>query len=200
MSTADKVRHVTAAGQTRDHECHWPGCGKQVPPAVWGCRPHWYALPKHLRDKIWRTYRIGQEKTLSPSKEYVAVAKDEFSLRHIDAHFAPAPAAAPDGADTFVASARRAESAEKSGKSGVLVVGVDSLLTQLARCCRPERGKQTRAATAANRGWDTQHRQPSVATFSCLHPASNHTPLTSPPRLGRHCRGRYAFRQIPLIR
>ena len=30
-----------------------------------------------------------------------------------------------------------AESAEKSGKSGVLVVGVGSLLTQLARCCRP---------------------------------------------------------------
>src|SRR3546814_18067072 len=28
-------------------------------------------------------------------------------------------------------------SVDKTGKSGVLVVGVDSLMTQLARCCRP---------------------------------------------------------------
>ncbi|MBO9357174.1 RelA/SpoT family protein [Bordetella petrii] len=67
---------------------------------------------------------------------YVAAAKDEFSLRQIDAVFQqPAPEAEPDAAD--LANAHSADSAARSGKSGVLVVGVDSLLTQLARCCRP---------------------------------------------------------------
>lgn len=66
---------------------------------------------------------------------YVAAAKEEFSLRQIDAVFQqPAPVAEPTPAALRHASAG---SAEKSGKSGVLVVGVGSLLTQLARCCRP---------------------------------------------------------------
>ncbi len=66
---------------------------------------------------------------------YVAAAKEEFSLRHIDAVFQqPAPAAE---AEPKVLRHARADSAEATGKSGVLVVGVGSLLTQLARCCRP---------------------------------------------------------------
>jgi hypothetical protein len=56
------------------HTCHWPGCGKEVPPAMWGCKGHWFALPKHLRDKIWATYRRGQEITKSPSPEYMEAA------------------------------------------------------------------------------------------------------------------------------
>lgn len=71
-----KVRHVLAARQTRRHHCHWPGCTKQVPPAKWGCSAHWYQLPKHLRDKIWRAYRPSQEDTLTPSTEYVEVARE----------------------------------------------------------------------------------------------------------------------------
>jgi len=67
---------------------------------------------------------------------YVAAAKEEFSLRQIDAVFQePTPEAEPDAAD--LAHAHSADSAARSGKSGVLVVGVGSLLTQLARCCRP---------------------------------------------------------------
>ncbi|CAM4373913.1 RelA/SpoT family protein [Bordetella muralis] len=67
---------------------------------------------------------------------YVAAAKEEFSLRQIDAVFQePAPEAEPDASD--LAHAHSADSAARSGKSGVLVVGVGSLLTQLARCCRP---------------------------------------------------------------
>ncbi|RYF59385.1 MAG: bifunctional (p)ppGpp synthetase/guanosine-3',5'-bis(diphosphate) 3'-pyrophosphohydrolase [Comamonadaceae bacterium] len=68
---------------------------------------------------------------------YVAVAKEEFSLRQIDAVFHE-PAPEPEDTDPAdVTRASRAESAERSGRSGVLVVGVDSLMTQLARCCRP---------------------------------------------------------------
>lgn len=56
------------------HTCHWPGCNVAVPPAMWGCREHWFSLPKYLRDEIWRTYRPGQEITKTPSAEYIAAA------------------------------------------------------------------------------------------------------------------------------
>lgn len=58
------------------HTCHWPGCGEHVPPKLWGCRAHWYKLPKRLRDKIWATYRPGQEIDKNPSPEYLAVARE----------------------------------------------------------------------------------------------------------------------------
>jgi len=67
---------------------------------------------------------------------YVAAAKDEFSLRQVDSAFQQ-PASAESAEPQVVTHASRAESTEKSGKSGVLVVGVGSLMTQLARCCRP---------------------------------------------------------------
>jgi len=91
---------------------------------------------------------------------YVAVAKDEFSLRQIDALFAPVAPQTPDAAETFVANASRAESVAKSGKSGVLVVGVDSLLTQLARCCRP-------APPDAIAGFVTRGRGVSIHRADC---------------------------------
>lgn len=74
-----KVAHVKRAkarGETRGHHCHWPGCDVLVPPAMWGCKPHWFALPKRLRDRIWAEYRRGQEDTKLPSPAYVAVALD----------------------------------------------------------------------------------------------------------------------------
>lgn len=71
-----KARYVLAQQQDRQHHCHWPGCQKQVPPARWGCREHWYALPKDLRDRIWRTYRPGQERDQRPSRDYLEVARE----------------------------------------------------------------------------------------------------------------------------
>jgi hypothetical protein len=58
-----------------EHTCHWPGCDKPVPPAMWGCRRHRFRLPKHLRDRIWATYRPGQEITKTPSAAYIQAAK-----------------------------------------------------------------------------------------------------------------------------
>lgn len=72
----EKAAYVRRQGQTRRHACHWPGCDKQVPPAMWGCRPHWFKLPKRLRDRVWAAYRPGQEEDLSPSEEYWQVAKE----------------------------------------------------------------------------------------------------------------------------
>lgn len=70
-----KAEYVRAQRQTRDHHCHWPGCAKQVPPAMWGCKAHWFRLPKHIRDAIWRAYEPGQEITQSPSRDYVVAAR-----------------------------------------------------------------------------------------------------------------------------
>jgi hypothetical protein len=71
-----KVDYVRSQGQTRPHTCHWPGCKRQVPPAMWGCKEHWFKLPLNLRNRIWQAYEPGQEVDLSPSDEYLAVAKD----------------------------------------------------------------------------------------------------------------------------
>ena len=57
------------------HTCHWPGCETAVPPAMWGCKAHWFKLPKALRDRIWATYRPGQEITKTPSAAYLDAAR-----------------------------------------------------------------------------------------------------------------------------
>ena len=57
------------------HMCHWPGCDRGVPAAMWGCRDHWFRLPKSLRARIWLTYQPGQEVTKKPSPEYIAAAQ-----------------------------------------------------------------------------------------------------------------------------
>lgn len=74
MST--KPDYVRRQPQSRNHTCHWPECEKQVPPAMWGCKDHWFALPKHLRDKIWAAYVPGQERRMDPSEEYLEVAHE----------------------------------------------------------------------------------------------------------------------------
>lgn len=58
------------------HKCHQPGCAVNVPPAMWGCKKHWFRLPKRLRDRIWATYVPGQEITKTPSQEYLDVADE----------------------------------------------------------------------------------------------------------------------------
>ena len=70
-----KADYVRRQPQNRKHECHWPGCLRQVPPAMWGCKLHWFALPAPLRMRIWKTYRPGQEKTLTPSAQYLEVVQ-----------------------------------------------------------------------------------------------------------------------------
>lgn len=69
-----KRSYVMSQGQDRNHTCHWPGCEKQVPPAMWGCKSHWFKLPKRLRDRIWDDYVPGQEQRMDPSDDYLATA------------------------------------------------------------------------------------------------------------------------------
>lgn len=71
-----KADYVRSQKQTRPHHCHWPGCGANVPPAMWGCRKHWYMLPAALRARVWAAYRPGQEVDMRPSREYLEVARE----------------------------------------------------------------------------------------------------------------------------
>jgi GTP pyrophosphokinase len=65
---------------------------------------------------------------------FEVVGKDEYSLRNIELLLRP-PAPEPDS-DELLAQ-RRSKAGATAPRGGVLVVGVDSLLTNLARCCRP---------------------------------------------------------------
>ena len=65
---------------------------------------------------------------------FEVVGKDEYSLRHIEQLLRPAEPE-PDEDDVFLPKRPRDEGLNTRG--GVLVVGVESLLTNLARCCRP---------------------------------------------------------------
>lgn len=74
----------------------------------------------------------------TPEELYAVVGKDEFSLRNIEQALsdAPPPEPEPEAPEQFE---RRSsgQSVAHGASTGVLVVGVDALLTQLARCCRP---------------------------------------------------------------
>ncbi len=61
------------------------------------------------------------------------VGKDELSLRSIETLLRPPEPVAPTP-DMLV---RKARASDGGAKGGVLVVGVDSLMTQLAKCCKP---------------------------------------------------------------
>jgi GTP pyrophosphokinase len=65
---------------------------------------------------------------------FEVVGKDEFSLRNIETVLRPPePVLQPD--DYLLL--KKPRNNDKSPKGGVLVVGVESLLTQLAKCCKP---------------------------------------------------------------
>lgn len=58
------------------HHCHATGCTASVPPSMWGCAKHWYMVPKPIRDRVWATYRPGQEHDKNPSVEYLHAARE----------------------------------------------------------------------------------------------------------------------------
>jgi GTP pyrophosphokinase len=65
---------------------------------------------------------------------FFVVGKDEFSLRNIELLLHPH---APLPTEDEVLLAKKRQPTARPAKGGVLVVGVDSLMTQLAKCCKP---------------------------------------------------------------
>jgi GTP pyrophosphokinase len=68
---------------------------------------------------------------------FIEVGKEKFSLRHVEAALHEQPEATPVVEDAAVVNKSRSSSVEQGAKSGVLVVGTEGLMTQLARCCKP---------------------------------------------------------------
>jgi GTP pyrophosphokinase len=94
---------------------------------------------------------------------FEVVGKDEFSLRTIEQLFHPAAPALDADEQLLLRKARQADKAkDHSGKGGVLVVGVDSLLTQLAKCCKP-------APPDAIGGFVTKGKGVSIHRAGCLN-------------------------------
>lgn len=80
---------------------------------------------------------------------FEVVGKDEFSLRNIETLLKP-PATVMD-ADDYV-RLKKSRVSDKTSKSGVLVVGIDSLLTQLSKCCKPAPPDEIRGFVTRGKG------------------------------------------------
>ena len=65
---------------------------------------------------------------------FEVVGKDEYSLRNIEAVLRPPE---PEEEEEAYSPVRKARGSDTVPKGGVLVVGIDSLMTQLAKCCKP---------------------------------------------------------------
>ncbi|MEJ8809841.1 bifunctional (p)ppGpp synthetase/guanosine-3',5'-bis(diphosphate) 3'-pyrophosphohydrolase [Variovorax ureilyticus] len=88
---------------------------------------------------------------------FEVVGKDEFSLRNIELLLRPPePPAGPDDGVVI----KKARGSEQAGRGGVLVVGVSSLMTQLAKCCKP-------APPDAIRGFVTKGHGVSIHRANC---------------------------------
>jgi GTP pyrophosphokinase len=101
---------------------------------------------------------------------FEGVGKEEFSLRSIELLLRPAE---PDTAAGEVLL-HPSRSPAAGGRGGVLVVGIDSLLTTLARCCRP-------APPDAISGFVTRGRGVAVHRRDCSN--LRHMAETAPGRV-----------------
>jgi GTP pyrophosphokinase len=110
---------------------------------------------------------------------FEVVGKDEYSLRNIETLLnPPEPALLPD---EYLQRKFKGAVARKS-PSGVLVVGVDSLLTQLSRCCKP-------APPDAISGFVTRGKGVSIHRQDCSNfreLASRHAERVIEVRWGEH--------------
>lgn len=83
-------------------------------------------------------HALGFEKT---DDLYIAFARETLGGRDLDHHFSGANEAQKAMANAAVVDeqsfVRSSSSKEPAGKGGVLVVGLDDLMTQLAQCCKP---------------------------------------------------------------
>ena len=97
----------------------------------------------------------------SADELFEVVGKDEYSLRTIEAFFKP-----PEPELSTEELLHKHAKAEKTPTGGVLVVGVDSLLTQLAKCCKPAPGDAIGGYVTRGKGVSI-HRQ-SCSNFLAL--------------------------------
>jgi hypothetical protein len=59
------------------HTCPGPSCLVKVTEDRLACRPHWYQVPKNLRDRVWSTYRRAP----GSAEHYTAMAEAVATMR-----------------------------------------------------------------------------------------------------------------------
>ncbi|HTH78474.1 MAG TPA: bifunctional (p)ppGpp synthetase/guanosine-3',5'-bis(diphosphate) 3'-pyrophosphohydrolase [Ramlibacter sp.] len=101
---------------------------------------------------------------------FAVVGKDEYSLRNIETLLKPPEPPVPQ--DEFLL--KKPRPAARAPKGGVLVVGIDSLMTQLARCCKP-------APPDAIAGFVTRGKGVSIHRRDC--PSFHELAVKSPERV-----------------
>jgi len=90
---------------------------------------------------------------------FAAAAQGDWSVRQIEKAFVEAPPATAE--EDFTLAAKKSRSDSAIGKSsGILIVGVDRLMTQLAKCCKP-------APPDAIAGFITKGRGVSIHRADC---------------------------------
>jgi GTP pyrophosphokinase len=96
-----------------------------------------------------------------------ALGKEELSLRAIEQQLAPPPVL-PQPDEVLI---KRARHEDKAPQGSVLVVGMGSLLTQLARCCKPAPPDDIKGYVTRGKGVSV-HRSdcPDFATLANRHP------------------------------
>lgn len=57
------------------HDCAARGCTQQIPLHRLMCGPHWRKVPRKLRQRVWGSYRPGQEIDHNPSGDYVRAVR-----------------------------------------------------------------------------------------------------------------------------
>ena len=45
------------------HKCPHPNCDVQLPTHIFACKPHWFAIPKNLRNALNRAWHDGDTAT-----------------------------------------------------------------------------------------------------------------------------------------
>ncbi len=109
---------------------------------------------------------------LSSAQElFEQVGKDELSLRALEVHLRPGEPPLVEDVPPWIKKARPSKG---GANAGVLVVGVDSLMTQLAKCCKP-------APPDDIRGFVTRGKGVGIHRSDCRDFA--HLQRTSPDRV-----------------
>lgn len=60
------------------HTCKAVGCTRQVPNCYLMCRKHWYAVPQHIRDRVWQTWAVVQTNG-QMTVEYAQAVRDAIN-------------------------------------------------------------------------------------------------------------------------
>ena len=60
MSPSGRGPATTETARVGYHRCPVTRCTARVPADRLMCKPDWYAVPRALRDAVWRTWQNGQ--------------------------------------------------------------------------------------------------------------------------------------------